>query len=97
MPLKQRKGWTKFEAHGHRKKDWRAVQKEERTGRQCVEIAMEPIIQQIRQELVDASQIQSNLKDGKHLITSVVRSLSRKFSNRSSILVNTKFCPLRLP
>lgn len=39
---------------------------------------MEPIIQSIRQELAAASQIKENLKDGNNLITSVVRSLSRK-------------------
>jgi 3-methyladenine DNA glycosylase AlkD len=40
------------------------------------QIAMDHIIQQIRQELREASQIKSNLKDGKNLITSVIRSAS---------------------
>jgi 3-methyladenine DNA glycosylase AlkD len=39
---------------------------------------MDHIIQQIRQELTEASQIESNLKDGKSLITSVIRSVSSK-------------------
>lgn len=39
---------------------------------------MDHVIQQIRKEITDASQLESNLKDGKNLITSVIRSISSK-------------------